>query len=161
LLPEHLRLGTWELLCGWSQAPRLALQVIHEAALCHCNPRCGRTLSQKGFELANGLPFVASDRAVHELLAARTVAASQSLQVALAIQPYQSWDAVHLARSLLGGLEGDVRVHEDTIRVTYYNAPNATLLRDHYQGLPEKLRAQNIDPRIPWLYNFKLDFRFK
>lgn len=76
-------------------------------------------------------------------------------------QPYQSWDAVHLARSLLSGLEGDVRVHEDTIMVTYYNAPNATLLQDHHQGLPEKLLAQNIDPRIPWLYNFKLDFRFK
>jgi hypothetical protein len=411
LLPEHLRLGTWDLLCGWSQsqelAPRLALQVIHEAALCHCNLRCGRTLSQKGFEVANGLPFVASDQALHDLLAARTVAASQSLQVALGklrrasghfsgrllvldphriqsftkrqmrrhrsngqiqpskkaqtffcldaethqpvtftsasgartvaqatpelldlshqilgcqpdevepplvladeehytaeifddprsrsfdllvpmkssrhhlnrwralppeaftphwagyalaiqpyqfgsrevfevvqrsgeraadyqfqgflstraeapceqltrdfpqrwhveeffkfnqalgwqrggtlnlnirygqmslalvaqavihqlrqrlAQPYQSWDAVHLARSLLSGLEGDVRIHEDTILVTYYNAPNATLLQHHYQGLPEKLRAQNIDPRIPWLYNFKLDFRFK
>jgi hypothetical protein len=413
LVPEHLRLGTWELVRGWSQAqsqefaPRLALQVIHEAALCHCNLRCGRTLSQKGFELANGLPFVASDQAVHDLLAAHTVAASQSLQVALgklrrasghfsgrllvldphriksstkrqmrrhcsngqtqpskktqtffcldaethqpiaftsasgartvaqatpelldlaqhilgcrpgdpqpplvladeehytaeifddlhsqpfdllvpmknsrhhqarwralppeaftphwagyalAIQPYpfgsrevfevvqrsgervadyqfrgflgtrseapceqltrefpqrwhveeffkfnqalgwqrsgtlnlniryaqmslalvaqavihqlrqrlgqpyQSWDAVHLAQSLLSGLEGDVRVHEDTILVTYYNAPNATLLQEHYQGLPAKLLAQNIDPRIPWLYNFKLDFRFK
>jgi hypothetical protein len=413
LLPEHLRLGTWDLLCGWSQsqpqelAPRLALQVIHEAALCHCNLRCGRTLSQKGFEVANGLPFVASDQAVHDLLAARTVASSQSLQVALgklrrasghfsgrllildphriqsftkrqmrrhrsngqtqpskktqtffcldadtqqpflftsasgartvtqatpelldlaqqilgrqpgdpepplvladeehytteifddlrcrsfdllvpmkssphhqarwrqlppeaftphwagyalAIQPYrfgsreafevvqrsgeraadyqfqgflstraeapceqltsqfpqrwhveeffkfnqalgwqrggtlnlnirygqmslalvaqavihqlrqrlgqpyQSWDAVHLAQSLLSGLEGDLRVHEDTILVTYYNAPNATLLQEHYQGLPQKLLAQNIDPRIPWLYNLQLDFRFK
>jgi len=89
LVPEHLRLGTWDLLCGWSQAspqelaPRLALQIIHEAALCRCNLRCGRTLSQKGFEVANGLPFVASDQAVHELLSARTVAAAQSLQVAL------------------------------------------------------------------------------
>jgi len=49
LVPEHLRLGTWDLLCGWSQAspqelaPRLALQIIHEAALCRCNLRCGRT----------------------------------------------------------------------------------------------------------------------
>lgn len=413
LVPEHLRLGTWDLLCGWSQArpqelaPRLALQIIHEAALCHSNLRCGRTLSQKGFEVANGLPFVASDQAIHELLNARTVAASQSLQLALgklrrasghfsgqllvldphriksctkrqmrrhrsnsltqpskktqtffcldahthqpiaftsasaartvaqatpellglvqqilgletdspqyplvladeehytreifedlrslpfdllvpmkpsrqqqarwqqlppqaftrhwagyalATQPYhfgsqdafelvqrsgeradqylfegflstrqdapmeqlsadfpqrwhveeffkfnqalgwqrsgtlnlniryaqmtlalvaqavihqfrqrlgmpyQSWDAVHLARSIFSGLEGDVRVQDDTILVTYYNAPNAALLQDHYQGLPEKLQAQNIDPRVPWLYNFKLDFRFK
>jgi hypothetical protein len=413
LVPEHLRLGTWDLLCGWSQAspqelaPRLALQIIHEAALCRCNLRSGRTLSQKGFEVANGLPFVASDQAVHELLSARTVAAAQSLQVALgklrrasghfsgrllvldphrlksytqrqmrrhrsfdqsqpvkktqtffcldaqthqpiaftsaaaartvaqatpellglaqqilglsaggsqpplvladaehyteaifddlsplpfdllvpmkptrqqqqrwrqlppqAFQrhwagyalakqpyrfgsrdcfelvqrsgeradqyqfqgflssrddelpeqlstdfpqrwhveeffkfnqalgwqrsgtlnlnirygqmtlalvaqavihqfrqrlgmPYQSWDAVHLARSIFSGLEGDVRVQEDTILVTYYNAPNAALLQQHYQGLPEKLQAQGINPRVPWLYNFKLDFRFK
>jgi hypothetical protein len=53
LLPEHLRLGTWDLLCGWSQAapetlePRLALQLVHEAALCTCSRRQGRSLSQK------------------------------------------------------------------------------------------------------------------
>ena len=41
------------------------------------------------------------------------------------------------------------------------NAPNAALLQQHYQDLPHKLQAQNIDPRVPWLYNFKLDFRFK
>ena len=89
LLPEHLRLGTWDLLCGWSGAspetvqPRLALQAIHEAALCTCNLRCGRTLSQKGFEAANGLPFVGSDQAMHDLFQAHTVAQAQSLQVAL------------------------------------------------------------------------------
>ena len=75
--------------------------------------------------------------------------------------PYQSWDAVHLARSIFSGLEGDVRVQEDTILVTYYNAPNAALLQQHYQDLPAKLQAQGINPRVPWLYNFKLDFRFK
>ena len=54
-----------------------------------------------------------------------------------------------------------MRVQKDTILVTYYNAPNAALLQQHYQGLPEKLQAQGINPRVPWLYNFKLDFRFK
>jgi hypothetical protein len=75
--------------------------------------------------------------------------------------PDPSWDAVHLAHSVLGGLEGDVRVARDTMLVTYDHAPNAELLQQHYQNLPEKLQAQNIDPRVPWLYNFKLDFRFK
>jgi hypothetical protein len=413
LVPEHLRLGTWDLLCAWSGAspeqvqPRLALQVLHEAALCHSNLRCGRTLSQKGFEVANGLPFVGSDLAIHDLLASRTVAAAQALQVALgklrrasghfhgrllvldphriksftrrqmrrhqgqgearpskkaqtffcldaqtqqpvaftlasgartaaqatpelldlaqavlglppnasdrplvladeehysgeifdavrarpfdllvpmkttqhqrehwrrilpeqfqrqwagyaiaqapyrfgtqdAVElvqrsgerpeqyefkgflstrerqgleqlstdfpqrwhveeffkfnqalgwqragtlnlhirygqmtlalvaqavihqlrqrigaPYQSWDAVHLARAVFSGLEGDVRVHQDTILVTYYNAPNVQVLRDHYEGLPKKLEADGVDPHVPWLYGFKLDFRFK
>jgi hypothetical protein len=413
LLPEHLRLGTWDLLRGWSEAepgqlpPRLALQIIHESALCRCNLRCGRTLSQKGFEVANGLPFVASDQAIHELLSAHTVAQAQNLQVALGklrrasghfqgrllaldphrlksytkrqmrrhpgtdearpvkktqtffcldtethqpiaftsasaartvaqatpellsltaqilglsadcsarplvmadeehytgeifdqvsplpfdllvpmkpsryqqerwrqlppeafepcwagyawakqpyrfgtrehIQlvqrsgerpdqyqfhgflstrdddqlkqltsdfpqrwhveeffkfnqalgwqrsgtlnlnirygqmslalvaqavihqfrqrlgaPYQSWDAIHLARSLFSALEGDVRVERDTIVVTYYNAPNVDQLQRHYQDLPQKLQAEKIDPRIPWLYDLKLDFRFK
>lgn len=414
LIPEHLRLGTWDLLCGWSGQPgdhvepRLALQLVHEAALCTTGLRQQRVLSQRGFELANGLPFVASDMAIHNLLGQHTVEQSQRLQVALgrirrasgdyqgkllaidphrvrsyskrqmrryrddpknkpvkmgqtffaldpdtqqplcfttataartathaaielldlaaeilapppgqtlvmadrehqtsellhhvqshspfdllvpmkntqwlqkqlhAIaperftrrwagfatlkQPYQmatrpagdlfqfvqrsgerpedyhlsaflstsdreevdamtleypkrwhveeffnahqalgwgragtmnlnirygqmtlalmaqavlhqlrrrlgepfsTWDASHLAASLLSGLEGDVRVEDNTIVVTYYNAPNVERLREHYQGLPDRLKNENINPEIPWLYGFKLDFRFR
>ncbi len=414
LLPEHLRLGTWDLLCGWTDQdgtrvePRLALQLVHEAALCTTGLRQKRTLSQKGFELAHGLPFVATDQAIHQLLGSHTVADAQALQVALgqirrasdhyngkllAIDPHRmrsyskrqirrhrdnevdqptkvaqtffaldadtsqpvcflnttsartvaqatpellglatrilspkigetlvladaehfsaalldqvrsdtrfdmlvpmpnyrslqkqiqaiapeqftrrwagyattrlpyelnhsqsgtfyqyvqrqggreqnwtfsaflsttdrdevdtltldypkrwhveeffnshqalgwkragtlnlnvrygqmtmaliaqaaihqlrqrlgkpesTWDAEHLAKSLFRGLDGDVRVWQDTIVVTYYNAPNVDQLRKHYENLPDKLRQENIDPRIPWLYGFKLDFRFK
>ena len=63
--------------------PRLALQLIHEAAPCRTGLRHRRTLNQRIFELANGLPFLASDMVIHELLGARTVADSLSLQVAL------------------------------------------------------------------------------
>ena len=419
LVAEHLRLGTWDLLCGWTGQPtecadpRLALQLVHEAAVCSTGIRAERTLQRRaGFELANGLPFVAADAAIHDLLTARTVADSQRLQVALgklrrasghfcgkllaidphrvasyskrhmrervekeghkprkmsqtfwaldaethqpvcfttataarsvvsatpelldlagailqpesgqtlvvadaehfagdlvqdihqrtgfdllvpvpnqpafrrrfqAIppdafvqrwagfattkipyemkprhgdasssqswlfversgerpedwrfkgflstadgdevealteafpqrwhveeffnahqalgwhragtqnlnirygqmtlalvaqavihqlrtrlgEPYQTWDANHLAKDLFFALEGDVRVNHDTIIVTYYNAPNADQLRQHYQDLPEKLDAQGIPPEIPWLYNYKLDFRFR
>ncbi len=50
---------------------------------------------------------------------------------------------------------------DDTIVVTYYNAPNADQLREHYEDLPAKLEAQNISPEVPWLYGYKLDFRFR
>ena len=66
-----------------------------------------------------------------------------------------------MAKSLLAGLDGDIRVHDDTIVVTFYNAPLANELRPHYENLPAQLEAEGINPRIPWLYNFKLDFRFK
>lgn len=413
LIPEHLRLGTWDLLCGWSgqpgerAEPRLALQLVHEAALCTTGVRQQRVLSQRGFELANGLPFVASDVAMHCLLTEHVVAEAQRLQVALgrirrasgdyagkllaidphrthsyskrqmrrfrddqktkpfkvaptffaldpdthqpvcftvatsaktastaavellgivaeiltpepgenlvladlehlaaelfdhvqlhtpfdllvpmknirplrkqlrAIppeqftrrwagfatakrpykmtrsakpafqfvqrtgerpseyrfgaflsttdrdevdtltldypkrwhveeffnahqalgwkragtlnlnirygqmtmalvaqavlhgtrrllgEPYSTWDAAHFAKSLLAGLEGDIRVRDDTIVVTYYNAPNVALLREHYEGLPDRLESEHVDPHIPWLYGFKLDFRFR
>ncbi len=415
LAPEHLRLGTWDLLRAWSQcsgeqlAPRMGLHLVHEAALCVNGIRRDRSLSQKGFELANGLPFVPTDSAIHDLLAAHTVLEAQNLQLALgkirlasghfsgrllAIDPHRiksyskrqmrrhrfdareraekmaqcffcldaetsqpicflltssastvaqatpdllalsqqilnpsaaarplvladsehystalldhirtatgfdllvptptpsekrpgenvaaydfhprwagyatakvpcrfprshstepyyrfvqrngerpedyhyksflatadrdeledltiaypqrwhieeffkfnqalgwhragtlnlhirygqmtmallaqaatqqlrqrlgapfaQWDAGHFARDLFGRLEGDLRVQDDTIIVTYYNAPNAPLLRAHYEHLPKKLQAQGLDPHLPWLYNFKLDFRFR
>jgi hypothetical protein len=417
LLPEHLRLGTWDLMRSWSGLPaervepRLALHLVNEAALCLCSYRHQRTLAQKGFELANGLPFVPTDPAIHNLLASHTVRDAQQLQIALgklrragghftgtllaldphritshskrqmrrhrfrsqakpakmaqtfflldcdtgqpvcfsltssaqtvaqaspdllhlsaqilgaaptsaskpliladkehygqelfaavradqvfdllcaesahasllqrwrqvpageftehwpgyatARQPYHfqsdpqtlyheyiqrngarpqdyryqgflstarlpqvptltrdfpqrwqveeffkfnqalgwhragtlnlnirygqlsmvlvaqaaihqlrqrlgtpfaQWDATHLARNLFGGLEGDVRIEHQTIVVTLYNAPNAALLREHYEQLPEKLAREGVSPEIPWLYNFKIDFRFK
>lgn len=417
LMAEHLRLGTWDLLCRWTNQgpeqlePRLALHLIHEAAMCVRHLRHGRSLSQKGFELANGLPFVPTDQVIHDLLEARTIADSQNLQIALgklrrasnhfqgqvlaldphrmksfskrqmrrhrldgeskatkmgqcffcldtdthqplcfvlnssspnvtqvtpellkmtraildplpdankplvladkeylstqlmdevagqgdfdllvampnqpALQaqcarlparafkthwpgyaiakkpyhlrdsppdktyyhlvqrtgakapahqfnsflatanrpplpdltvnfpkrwhieeffkfnqalgwdrtgtlnlnvrygqmtmsllaqglihqlrqrmgkPYSDWDANHLARQVFEGLDGDIRVSDDTILVTYYNAPNADKLRLHYENLPDKLADEGISSAIPWLYNFKLDFRFK
>ena len=69
LLPEHLRLGSWDLLRRWAGPdapgfrPRLAMQLVHEAALCVTGIRDQRSLTQDDFALANGLPFVASDTA--------------------------------------------------------------------------------------------------
>jgi len=72
-----------------------------------------------------------------------------------------TWDADHFAKHFLHGLDADVRVRKDTIVVTYYNAPDADLLRHHYEELPDKLERDHIPPQIPWLYGFKLDFRFR
>jgi len=414
LAPEHLRLGTWDLLCGWTSQPsqnaepRLAMQLLHEAALCVTGIRQSRCLRHRGFELANGLPFVATDRAIHDLLNAHTIAEAEAVQVALgrirhacghycgkllAIDPHRllshtkrqtrvrqagknskaakttqtffcldadtsqplcltigtsattvsqvtghlldlagqilpdqdwrtlvladcehftvklvediyrdskfdlvvpmpgqpyiqkllkaippeqftrhwagmatakipyafsnsdagpfhllaqrsretpqeygykgflctadrdevetlsadfpkrwhieeffnanqdlgwrragtqnlhirygqmtmallaqasiyqlrqrlpdplgQWNAQHLAKDIFCGLDGGLRVHGDTVVVTYNNAPDATMLREHFEGLPERLEAEGIPPGIPWLYNLKLDFRFK
>ena len=76
-------------------------------------------------------------------------------------QPARTWDADHLARDLFQGMDGDVRVCQDTIVVTLYNAAQVNLLRAHYENLPRKLQRDGVNPEIPWLYNFKLDFRFK
>jgi len=89
LIPEYLRLGTWDLLKSWSGMsderiePRLGLQLINESALCVSGIRMQRTLSQKGFELANGLPFIATDSAIHHVLDSHSVAEAQRLQIAL------------------------------------------------------------------------------
>lgn len=234
LAPEHLRLGTWDLLQGWTGRPgsnvdpRLALQLVHEAALCTTGIRRYRSLSQKGFELTNGLPFIATDQAIHQMLERHTVAEAEALQITLgklrrarghyqghllAIDPHRmrSWSKRQMCRQVslqaprpvktsqvfftldaethqpiaftLGSSArlrgrshfGEAKARtvaqatpgllhlaaDQTILVTFYNAPNADLLRQHYQHLPHILRAEGLDPHIPWLYNFQLDFRFK
>jgi len=89
LIPELLRLGVWDLLCGWTGAlgreikPRLAMQKVTEAALCLTRLRPNNSLSQKGFEVANGLPYIATDRAMYDMLETRTVDDSRRLQIAL------------------------------------------------------------------------------
>jgi hypothetical protein len=76
-------------------------------------------------------------------------------------EPYERWNADHLAKEVFFALEGDVRVRNDTIEVTYYNAPRADRLRAHYEDLPARLADENIDLVVPWLYGYKLDFRFR
>src|SRR4030043_447090 len=89
LVPEYLRLGIWDLVKAWSGMaderiePRLALQLINESALCVSGIRMKRSLSQKGFELANGLPFIATDPAIHHVLDSHNVAEAQRVQIAL------------------------------------------------------------------------------
>ena len=76
-------------------------------------------------------------------------------------EPFNRWDAVHMADAIFRGLDGDIRVKDDTIVVTCYNTPTQYQLQNHYTDLPKRLEEHGVDPRIPWLYNFKLDFRFK
>jgi hypothetical protein len=96
----------------------------------------------------------------HLTMALVAQAAIQQLRLRLG-SPMAQWDALHLARNFFEGLEGDIRVEQQTIIVTLYNPPNASLLKTHYENLPEKLAREGVNPAIPWLYNFKLDFRFK
>lgn len=76
-------------------------------------------------------------------------------------KPYNRWNSTHLADSVFTKIDGDIRTKDDTIIVTCYNAPKELNLHKHYQNLPEKLVSEGINPKVPWLYDFKLDFRFK
>ncbi len=68
-----------------------------------------------------------------------------------------------MARAYFQGPEGEVRVEGtgEKVVVTYYTARNAAELRQNYEDLPARLKAAHIDPRLPWLYGFQLDFRFR
>ena len=80
LLAEHLRLGTWDLLKKWTGQPddalepRIAMQMVHEAAVCSNRLRARGSLGHQGFEIANGLNFLVTDQQVHRLLKSHSVA---------------------------------------------------------------------------------------
>lgn len=76
-------------------------------------------------------------------------------------KPYNRWDSIHLSDAIFNRIDGDIRVKEDTIIISCYNAPKEFNLQHNYQNLPAKLVSEGINPKVPWLYDFKLDFRFK
>jgi hypothetical protein len=134
LVAEHLRLGTWDLLCGWSGTtgeyvePRLAMQLVHEAAVCTSGIRAERTLHHRaGFELANGLPFVASDQAMHQLLGSHSVADSQRLQLALG-----------QLRCISGHFQGKILVI-DPHRVRSHSKRRMRKRAQHGDPIPQKM----------------------
>ena len=88
---EHLRLGSWDLIQGFTGNadkaidPRIAMQIVNEAALCNNRIRKNNYISHQGFELLNGLGFLVTDEEVHKLLDKHTVQDSIELQEALAL----------------------------------------------------------------------------
>jgi hypothetical protein len=76
-------------------------------------------------------------------------------------EQYQHWTGSHLASQLFTNMEGDIRIEKDTIIITYYRDHHNLLLKQHYENLPERLIAEGVNPKIPWLFDYKLDFRFK
>jgi len=76
-------------------------------------------------------------------------------------KPFDRWNAEHLADAIFNNIDGDIRVKDDTIIVTCYNTPEEFNLHQNYTNLPKRLLSEGVDPKIPWLFDFKLDFKFK
>lgn len=76
-------------------------------------------------------------------------------------RPYNRWNAEHLSDAVFNNIDGDIKVANDTIIVTCYNVPKELNLHKNYSNIPERLIRQGVNPKIPWLYDFKIDFRFK
>lgn len=74
---------------------------------------------------------------------------------------YKKWTAQHTAQQVLTNMEGDIRVENDKIIVTYYRDHEDLNLKNNFENLPQILQSEGINPKIPWLFDFMLDFRFK
>jgi hypothetical protein len=74
---------------------------------------------------------------------------------------YKSYTAESLAGNILSNMEGDIRVEEDKIIVTYYGNHEKLKLKNNYENIENQLIKEGINPKIPWLFDFKLEYRFK
>lgn len=74
---------------------------------------------------------------------------------------YRHWTAAHTAEQVLTNMEGDIRVKDDTIIVTFYRDHEELNLKNNFENMPQRLLSEGVNPKIPWLFDFKLDFKFK
>lgn len=94
-------------------------------------------------------------------LSAALIAQAACFQIKQCLpQPFNQWTAQHLAKTVLLGLDASAHISNDTITITCYNVPPSFGLHHHFSNLPQKLLRQGINPNVPWLFDFKLDFVF-
>jgi hypothetical protein len=93
-------------------------------------------------------------------LALLAQAATHQLKIKLP-QPYSQWSAASLAEKVLTNMEGDIRVKDDKIIVTYYRDHEPLGLKNIYHNFNQQLENKGVSPKIPWLFDYKLEFLFK
>ena len=75
VVPEHLQLGTWDLIKGFTGNEdrdidsRLAMQLVNEATLCKNRVRKENYITHQGFEISSGFSFLPSDAEIRKFLA--------------------------------------------------------------------------------------------
>ncbi len=91
LAAEHLRLGNWDLIKGYTGGsdadidPRVTMQIVNEAAICSNRMRRRNYITHQDFETPNGLGFLVTNEQVHHLLNKHTIPQAQERQETLAI----------------------------------------------------------------------------
>ena len=61
-------------------------------------------------------------------------------------KPYTDWTADYLAKSIFCGIDGDLKIKDNTIIVALYNVPKSLNFKQHHENLPEKLLEERIEP---------------
>lgn len=95
-----------------------------------------------------------------QTLALIAQAATHQLKKKLPNQ-YSQWTAKSLADNVLTNLDGDIRVEKNKIIVTFYGDHKKLNLRNHYSDISNQLKSEGINPKIPWLLDYELEYRFK
>lgn len=95
-----------------------------------------------------------------QTLALIAQAATHQLKIKLPGE-YSKWTAKSLADNVLTNLDGDIRIKNNKIVVTYYGNHKKLNLKEKYSEISTQLQNEGISPKIPWLMDYQLEFRFK
>jgi len=64
-------------------------------------------------------------------------------------------------RKFIDGVQGKIQMHEDVIEVQIYGFKHESAVKPIFSNLNEKLKMAGVDPRIPWLGNRRIRFKFR
>ena len=64
-------------------------------------------------------------------------------------------------RHFIRGVQGKVQLKKEQIHIDIYGFRHQAMVKNIFTNLENKLLAKGIDPRVPWLNNYKLHFEFK
>lgn len=71
---------------------------------------------------------------------------------------YKTPELIH--RELIDGVQGRVQLHGEVITVNIYGFKHDRAVASIFTNLDAKLESSNVDPRVPWLGNRRLEFKF-
>ena len=76
-------------------------------------------------------------------------------------KPSSTMKPESIYQHFIQGVQGKVQIKKDKLQVDIYGFQHKDAVAPLFKGLEEKLIAQNIDPRCPWLNDHVLSFSFK
>jgi hypothetical protein len=76
-------------------------------------------------------------------------------------KPFSTIKPESIHQHFIQGVQGKVQLKKDELHVDIYGFQHRDLVASLFKGLQQKLIAQNIDPRCPWLNDHALGFSFK
>lgn len=77
------------------------------------------------------------------------------------LKPFSTMKPESIFQHFIHGVQGKVQIKKDRLQVDIYGFQHRDVVAPLFKGLEQKLTAQDIDPRCPWLNDYVLDFKFK
>ena len=76
-------------------------------------------------------------------------------------KPFLTMKPESIYQHFIQGVQGKVQLKKDKVQVDIYGFQHRDAVAPLFKRLEQKLAAQNIDPRCPWLNDHVLNFSFK